>query len=120
VAVIFGNRRYDQSGAHFLQETGMDKEVLKRELAERCQQALDEALRAVDNAPDGQWIAASEWEVRDVFQKLTADCFGRMIQERVDRLPSASEAAFSPDGRVAVPSTQGTPRGSGAHRWRSD
>jgi hypothetical protein len=32
---------------------------------------------AVDDAPDGQWIAASEWEVRDIFQKLTADCFGQ-------------------------------------------
>jgi hypothetical protein len=49
----------------------MDKEVLKRQLVERCQQAPDEALRAVDEAPDGQWIAASEWEVRNIFQKLT-------------------------------------------------
>lgn len=81
----------------------MDKDVLKRQLTERCQQALDEALRAVDEAPDGQWIAASEWAVRDIFQKLTADCFGQMIQERVDRLPSASQAAFSPDGRAHIP-----------------
>ena len=46
----------------------MDKEVLKRQLMERCQVALDKALRAVDEAPDGHWIAASEWEVRDIFQ----------------------------------------------------
>ena len=78
----------------------MDKEVLKRQLTERCQQALDKALQAVDEAPDGQWIAASEWEVRDIFQKLTADCFGQMIQERIDGLPSASQAAFSPDERT--------------------
>ena len=76
----------------------MDKEVLKRQLTERCQQALDKALRAVEEAPDGQWIAASEWEVRDIFQKLTTDCFGQMIQERIDQLPSASQAAFSPWG----------------------
>src|ERR1700733_2807236 len=94
----------------------MDKEVLKRQLTERCQQALDEALRAVDEAPDGQWIAASEWEVRDIFQKLTADCFGQMIQERIDRLPSASQAAFSPDGSSASSAGQGKSRRSGAHR----
>ena len=98
----------------------MDKEVLKRQLTERCQHALDEALRAVDEAPDGQWIAASEWGVRDIFQKLTADCFGQMIQERVDRLPSGSQAAFSPDGRGGIPAAQGNPRGSGAHRRRRD
>ena len=75
----------------------MDKEVLKRQLTERCQQALDEALRAVDEAPDGQWIAASEWEVRDIFQQLTADCFGRMIQERIDRFVTEGDSeAFGP------------------------
>lgn len=98
----------------------MDKEVLKRQLTERCQHALDEALRAVDEAPDGQWIAASEWEVRDIFQKLTADCFGQMIQERVDRLPSASQAAFSPDGQSGGVAGQGKPRRASADRRRRD
>ena len=98
----------------------MDKEVLKRQLMERCQAALDKALRAVDEAPDGQWIAASEWEVRDIFQKLTGDCFGQMIQERVDGLPSAAQAAFSPDGRVDGAAAQGKPRGSGADGRRRD
>jgi hypothetical protein len=98
----------------------MDKEVLKRQLAERCQQALDEALRAVDEAPDGQWIAASEWEVRGIFQKLTADCFGQMIQDRIDRLPSAPQAAFSPGGRANGPAAQGKPGRAGADRRRRD
>ncbi len=98
----------------------MDKEVLKQQLTERCQHALDEALRAVDDAPDGQWIAASEWEVRDIFQKLTADCFGQMIQGRIDRLPSASQAAFSPDGRTRGVAAQGKPRRSGADGRRGD
>lgn len=98
----------------------MDKEVLKRRLTERCQQALDEALRAVDEAPDGQWIAASEWEVRDIFQKLTADCFGQMIQQRIDRLPSASQTAFSPDGGADGVAAQGKPRGAGVDRRRGD
>jgi hypothetical protein len=55
----------------------MDREVLRRQLAERFQQSLDSALKAVDEVPDGQWIAASEWDVRDIFQKLTANGCGQ-------------------------------------------
>jgi len=97
----------------------MDKEVLKRQLTERFQQSLDSALKAMD-APDGQWIAASEWEVRDIFQKLTSDCFGQMIQRRIDQLPSASQAAFSPDGPSDSAAAQGKPRRAGAYRRRGD
>ena len=98
----------------------MDKEVLKRQLTERFQQSLESALKAVDEAPDGQWIAASEWQVRDIFQKLTGDCFGQMIQQRIDRLPSASQAAFSPDGGGQAHAGQGESVGSGDHRGRGD
>jgi hypothetical protein len=74
----------------------------------------DSALKAVDAAPDGKWIAASEWEVRDIFQKLTADCFGEMIQRRIDHLPSASQAAFSPDARSRAHTEHGPPLRAGA------
>ena len=98
----------------------MDKEVLKRQLTERWQQALDEALLAVDKAPDGQWIAASEWEVRDIFQKLTSDCFGQMIQRRIDESASASRAAFSPHGASGAVARQGKPHGAGVDGRRRD
>lgn len=98
----------------------MDKEVLKQQLIERCQRALDEALQAVDAAPDGQWIAASEWEIRDIFQKLTSDCYGQLVQQRIDRLPSAVQAAFSPDGPGNVAAEQGKPRRAGVDRRRRD
>lgn len=98
----------------------MDKEVLKRQLTERFQRSLESALKAVDEAPDGQWIAASEWEVRDIFQKLSADCFGQMIQQRMDQLPSASQAAFSPGGGGQADAEQRRPPGAGADRRRGD
>jgi hypothetical protein len=93
----------------------MDKEVLKRRLSERFQQALAEALAAVEAAPDGQWIAASEWQVRDVFQRLTAECYQGMVQGRVDAQPSAARAAFSPGGQAGGGAAeQGSARGAGA------
>ena len=76
----------------------MDKEVLKRRLTERFEQRLDEAIRAVEQAPDGQVIAASEWQVREAFQRLMAETFGELVQDRIDQHPAASQAAFSPCG----------------------
>src|SRR5437868_11039050 len=76
----------------------MDKEVLKRRMTERFQQRLDEAILAVEQAPDGQVIAASEWQVREVFQKLMAETFGELVQDRIEQHPAASQAAFSPGG----------------------
>ncbi|HEY0934820.1 MAG TPA: hypothetical protein VGD91_13885 [Trebonia sp.] len=107
----------------------MDKDALKRQLTERFEQSLEAALAAVDAAPDGQWIAASEWEVRDIFQRLTADCFGRLVQSRIDRLPPATQAAFPPGGRPGGRpgagggggrAGQGQPPGAGVDGRRGD
>jgi hypothetical protein len=91
----------------------MDKEVLRRRLRERFEAALDGAVVAVEGAPDGQWIAGSEWQVREVFQKLMADCFRDVLQARADAHPTASRAAFSPSGGPA-PAEQGGAAGAGA------
>jgi hypothetical protein len=55
----------------------MDRDALKRQLTGAFQQSLEEAMDAVEQAPDGQWIAASEWQVRQAFQDLTARSFLR-------------------------------------------
>lgn len=73
----------------------MDREALKRELTEQFHQSLDQAMEAVERAPDGAWIAASEWQVRELFQKLTAQAFERILQAKLD---AADPAAFSPSG----------------------
>ena len=88
----------------------MDKEVLKQQLAQRFSTSLEQALLAVDQSPDGQWIAASEWQVREIFQKLTSDCYESLIQRRSDQ--ASSQAAFSPSGRSVSVKKQGKPRGS--------
>ena len=54
-----------------------------------------EAIEAVERAPDGRWIAASEWQVREVFQRLMGQTFQKLLQKRLE---AADEAAFSPGG----------------------
>jgi hypothetical protein len=95
----------------------MDKDVLEQRLRERCDQALAAARAAVEQAPDGQWIAASEWEVRGIFQELTRDCYQLMLQARADQHPAAEQAAFSPSaGREAAQQRRAPPTGSDGRR----
>ena len=74
-------------------------DALNRQLGLLCQKAILEARAAVDAAPDGQWIAGSEWEVHGVFQRLKRDCYQAMLQARTDSQPSVRQADFSPSGR---------------------
>lgn len=76
----------------------MDRDALTRELTRNFQQSLTDAMDAVERAPDGAWIAGSEWQVREAFQKLTARAFERILQARLDTAES-KPAAFSPDGQ---------------------
>jgi hypothetical protein len=92
----------------------MDREALKRELTDQFHKSLDRAMDAVQRAPDGAWISASEWEVREVFQKLTAQAFERILQAKLD---AAAPAAFSPSG-PAQAAEQGNTRIGRAHRRR--
>ncbi len=85
------------SAPPFGMEADMDREALQRELTEQFKQSLDQAMDAVQRAPDGAWIAASEWEVREVFQKLTAQAFERILQAKMDAA-AVKPAAFSPSG----------------------
>ena len=51
-----------------------------------------EVMEAVNEAPDGAWIAGSEERVRDLSAEMRRKVFERALQQRVD----AAEAAFSP------------------------
>lgn len=90
----------------------MDRDALKRELTQHFQQSLDQAMEAVERAPDGAWISASEWQVRELFQKLTAQAFERIVQAKID---AADPAAFSPCG-AAQSAKQGKARPARAQR----
>jgi len=77
----------------------MDRQALRRRLRGKVDEALDQAMDAVESAPDGQWIAGSEWAVRGAFQDLMRECFQEMIQAKVDSGPAASAGSFSPGAR---------------------
>ncbi len=66
-------------------------ESMKGEFEEFAKQVME----AVKNAPDGQWIAGSEEQVRDLCAEMRRKVFERAVQKRVD----AAEAAFSPSAR---------------------
>jgi len=61
-------------------------------------------------APDGQWIAASEWQVRDIFQELTRDGYQLMLQARADTHPTAQAAAFPPADNLILRNKGQPPR----------
>ena len=70
--------------------------VSPQQFAESMKQEFEEfakeVMEAVNNAPDGQWIAGSEEQVRDLSAEMRRRVFEAAVQKRVD----AAEAAFPP------------------------
>jgi hypothetical protein len=100
-------------------EALMDRRSLRRRLRAKVEAAVDRAMDAVQAAPDGQWIAASEWAVRGAFQELMRDCFQEIVQARVDADPAAAAGSFSPGTRPATDrAIQGRAAGRRAQRRR--
>ena len=91
----------------------MDRQALKRQLRGKVEAALDKAMNAVESAPDGQWIAGSEWAVRGAFQDLMRECFQEIVQAKVDADPAAAAGSFSPGAR---PGPGGAVQGRSARR----
>jgi hypothetical protein len=67
-----------------------------QEFADSMKQEIEEfakeVMEAVNNATDGQWIAGSEEQVRDLSAEMRRRVFEAAVQKRVD----AAEAAFPP------------------------
>jgi hypothetical protein len=61
-------------------------------MREEVEQYLEQVMEAVNQAPDGAWIAGSEEKVRDIVAAMRQRVFEKAVQKRVD----AAEAAFPP------------------------
>ena len=80
----------------------LNREAYIASMREQMEAMLGQIADAINNAPDGQIIAGSECQVRDLFGTLRQKAFETGIQMRTD----AAEAAFSP--------SEGRPDGEGA------
>lgn len=94
----------------------MDRDVVIHQMTERFQELLAKGLDAVEQAPDGEWIAASEGVFLDIGHQLIRESLEAALQVRVDAHSTAKAATFSPsepcDCGVAAPSPQGHGGGS--------
>ena len=74
---------------------------------ERFQELCGQALDALARAPDGQWIAASEWVFREAFDTLRRETFEAALQARIEAHPDRHPGGFFPPPRPAVPGAPG-------------
>lgn len=89
----------------------MDRDVLMHRMNERFQELCSQALDALEQAPDGQWIAASEWVFREAFQTLMQETFEAALQARIEAHPTATQAAFSPSAPGGTGGSRGAEQG---------
>ena len=64
-------------------------------MQQEMQQYLQSVMKAVNNAPDGDWIGGSEEQVRDLSADFRRQVFEKAVQLKVD----AAEAAFPPSAQ---------------------
>jgi hypothetical protein len=69
-------------------------ELLMLAVREQVDEAVRRVMEAVNAAPAGEMIAASEEAVRDITGELRRTLFEAALQQRIN----AAEAAFSPSG----------------------
>ena len=67
-------------------------EELFESMKDEIEQYVKKVMEAVNQAPDGEWLAGSEERVRDLSAEMRRRIFECAVQKRVD----AAEAAFSP------------------------
>lgn len=71
----------------------LSTEAYLQAMRQRIEEALRRVARAVNDAPDGSWINASEMAVFHEFNDLRRDAYEVALQMRAD----AAASAFSPD-----------------------
>ena len=67
-------------------------EAMTKLLQEKIPELAEKIVDAVNAAPDGNWIAASEEPVRDAGHEFIRAAFEAALQQKV----TAAEAAFPP------------------------
>ena len=74
----------------------MDKQKYLADMRAEVERILGGVADAVNAAPDGKVISASEWEVHDLMEELRRVAYEKALQMRID----STEGSFSPsEGR---------------------
>jgi len=76
----------------------MDRDVLMHQMEERFREEFAKALDALEHAPDGHWIDASEMAFRDAALTVAREGLELAVQAKIDAHPTAQAAAFFPSG----------------------
>ena len=77
------------------QSSKVPPEQFAQSMRDEMEKVAKQVMEAVNEAPDGEWIAGSEEKVRDITAELRRRLFEQAVQKRVD----AAEAAFPPSTR---------------------
>lgn len=77
------------------QQVVIDPQAFVDQMRTQVEQTMRQVAAAVNAAPEGQWIEASEEEVCRLMAELRQQTYEAALQMRGD----AAEAAFSPSGR---------------------
>lgn len=95
----------------------MSPEAFVQQMRQRMEHALRQVAKAVNDAPDGQWINASEMQVFEEFNDLRREVYEKAVQMRAD----AAASVFSPGGPADRPAQgqQGTGGPQHAQRQRA-
>jgi len=87
----------------------MSKEQFVQQMRSEVDRVLEEIADAVNDAPDGQVINASEMKVRDLMGRLRTGVYQKALQMRID----STESSFSPsEGRVGRAQAEQGPVGA--------
>ena len=70
----------------------LDRNAYIAQMRQQMETMLGQVADAINNAKDGEIIAGSEYQVRDLFGTLRQKAFEVGLQMKID----AAEAAFSP------------------------
>jgi len=70
-------------------------------MQQEMQQYLQSVMKAVNNAPDGDWIGGSEEQVRDLSADFRRQVFEKAVQLKVDAAEAAFPPSAQPDDRPA-------------------
>ena len=94
----------------------MDKQKYLAEMRTEVERVLGQVANAVNAAPDGKVISASEWAVHDLMEELRRVAYEKALQMRID----STEESFSPSQGLqrTIQAEQGQKPAERKHRQR--